>query len=249
MNSLAFAPAVPLKAIATQALGCPCQNLSGALDYDLITIAGKQYSANQIVDKTIVASRDVTLYPSLFSDAGKFTVKAGQAIGKVFSFLLPSSKSNPTGKVVLQFEREYNKYYWLKDDNAISVPALRDQGTVTLKDELAQEAEEEKRQNDPISYYIEKYGFKVLLIGGAIYLAATFGKEFLKNKMQLSGVPNESILSMTKDLNKLKAQRNKAKKGSKKRAVLIEKIDQQAEKIINAGGPNLKPKYAQNYDV
>jgi hypothetical protein len=170
-----------------RSLGCACQQkitpLMGVADYDQITIGGQRYSANQVLDKTIVASRNVTLYPSLFSDNGKFTVNAGQNIGKVFSYLLASSANNPTGKVVLQFERGYNQYFWLKDDNAISQAALKDQGIKTVKQETEEEAAAEKRANDPISYYIEKYGLKALLIAGSIYLAATYGKEFLKNKI------------------------------------------------------------------
>jgi len=115
----------------TAGLGCNCTSpspageglgvrLGAVADYDIITIGGQKYSANQIVDKQIIATRDVTLYPFLFKDDGKFTVKAGQAIGTVFSYLLPSAASNPTGKVVLQFERGYNNFYWLKDDNAVS---------------------------------------------------------------------------------------------------------------------------------
>lgn len=168
-------------------LGCACDAppsvLGAVADYDIITIGGKQYSANQVVDKQIVASKDVTLYPSLFKEDGKFTVKAGQTIGTVFSYLLPSAKSNPTGRVVLQFERGYNQYYWLKDDRAVSTVALKDQGSLTLTDERKAEAEKLEKENDAVGYYLKKYGLPVLLIGGGIYLAATYGKAFITAKL------------------------------------------------------------------
>lgn len=201
-------PITMLNGIAARSLGCACSPSLGALpmqaellanrtialsgvrqfgavsDYDFITIGGKQYSANQIVDKQIIASRDVTLYPSLFKDDGKFTVKAGQTIGTVFSYLLPSSKSNPTGKVVLQFERGYNNFYWLKDDNAVSQAALKDQGTLTVAQEVKIEQEKAEKESDPVGYYLKKFGLPALLIGGGIYLAATFGKQFLASKLK-----------------------------------------------------------------
>lgn len=161
----------------------PGYGLGAVSDFDIITIGGQKYSANQIVDKQIIANRDVTLYPNLHKDDGKFTVKQGQVIGTVFSYLLPSATGNPTGKVVLQFERGYNQFYWLKDDSAVSQTALKDTGTLTLTDELKQEEEEKQKQADPVGYYLKKYGLPVLLIGGGIYLAATFGKAFITAKL------------------------------------------------------------------
>lgn len=174
-----------------QSLGCPdCGGKCGSLlglgaveDYDYITISGKQYTANQLLGKEVIASKDVTLYPSLFSDSGKFIVKQGQSIGKVFSYLKPSNKSNPTGKVVLIFERGYNVNYYLKDDNAVSTQALKDQGTLTVEQELKAQEEAAKRDADPIGYYLKKFGLPLLLIGGSIYLASSYGKEVIKAKL------------------------------------------------------------------
>lgn len=175
-------PITMLNGFSGRTLGCPCQ-LGAVSDYDVITIGGQKYSANQIVDKQIIASRDVVLYPSLHKDDGKFTVKAGQAIGTAFSYLLPSSANNPTGKVALMFERGYNNFYWLKDDSAVSQAALKDQGTLTLKEEIKKENEALEKEADPIGYYLKKYGLPVLLIGGGIYLAATYGKAFITAKL------------------------------------------------------------------
>lgn len=190
-------PITMLSGVSGLNLGCSCSpsplgegpgmrgvRLGAVSDYDIITIGGQRYSANQIVDKQIIASRDVTLYPSLFKDDGKFLVKAGQAIGTVFSYLLPSSKNNPTGKVALQFERGYNQFYWLKDDNAVSQAALKDQGALTLTQEIKQENEALAKAADPVGYYLKKYGLPVLLIGGGIYLAATYGKAFITAKLK-----------------------------------------------------------------
>jgi hypothetical protein len=165
-------------------LGCACQNNGiGSLNTDTISIGGKLYSAGQIVDKTIVASRDVFLYPSLHKNEGRFVVKAGQPIGKVFSYLRPGQGSNPTGRVVLMFERGYNQYFWLKDDNAVSTPALKQQGVQTLKQEVKEKQEEELKDKSPVEYYIKTYGPKLLLGVGVALLVVTVAKEFVKAKV------------------------------------------------------------------
>ncbi|MFN7703349.1 MAG: hypothetical protein ACK5OS_01915 [Chryseotalea sp.] len=165
-------------------LGCACQNTGiGSLNTDTISIGGKLYTAGQIVDKTIVANRDVTLYPSLFKDDGKFTVKAGQPIGKVFSYLRPDNKSNPTGRVALMFERGYNQFFWLKDDKAVNTNVLKQQGVQTLKQEVEQKQKEEEKRNSPLEYYIKEYGTKVLIGVGVAWLVVTVTKEFVKAKV------------------------------------------------------------------
>jgi hypothetical protein len=157
--------------------------IGAVADSTIIVIGGVSYTANQVLDKTIIATKDVWLYPSLYREDGKFMVKAGQTIGKTFSWLGPESKSNPTGKVVLMFERGYNQYFWLKDDRAVSQVALKDQGTLTVKEQVKQEQEAAAKEDSPIAYYIKKYGLPVLLIGGGIYLAANYGKTILQAKL------------------------------------------------------------------
>jgi len=71
----------------------------------------------------------------------------------------------------------------LKDDNAISTQALKSQGILTVKQELAEQEAAAKREADPIGYYLKKFGLPVLLIGGGIYLASTYGKAVIKAKL------------------------------------------------------------------
>ena len=176
---------------ALSGLGCPdCgrMQLSGVADYDVINIGGKQYSANAIVDAQLIANRDVKLYRGAGTSEGftkSFaTVKAGQPIGKVYSYLKASSNTGQiAGGPLLMFYDSGNQAYYVKDDNAIDQNFLKAQGADTVQEELKKEKEEEERQNDPISYYIKKFGLPVLLIGGGIYLAAQLGKEAVKAKL------------------------------------------------------------------
>lgn len=172
--------------------------MGAVIDYDVIVIGGKQYSANQLLDKNIIAESDVMLYPSLFKDDGKFLVKKSQSIGKVISYLNSVSKNNPTGKVVLQFERMVNgsrQYFWLKDDKAVSTTALAEQGTKTVQQEVKEEADKAEKENDPIFYYLKKVGKPVLFWGAGLYIGGivlrelfSIGKESLRKKAGLTGV-------------------------------------------------------------
>lgn len=161
--------------------------LGAVTDYDFITIAGKQYTAGQLLDKDLLVTKDVWLYHGLSNDTNRIQVKAGQSAGKVYTYLLPGG-ANKTGKVVLGIDHKDPATgqmwtYWLKDDNAVSQSALKAQGTLTVEEQVKQEQEEKEKSENPVEYYIKQYAWKVLLIGGGIYLVAQLGKEFVKGKL------------------------------------------------------------------
>lgn len=163
-------------------LGCACQgNGMGAVsDYDQIKIGGKTYSVNQIVDKTLIAATDTKLYSNAKGSGTVVgTVKAGQPIGIVYSYLRPEQTD---GRSWLMFEKSYNNFFFVPNE-AASSGSLKEQGTLTVSEEIKKEQDELLRKTDPVGYYLKKYGLPVLLIGGGIYLAATYGKEFIKGKL------------------------------------------------------------------
>ena len=171
--------------------------LGALVDYDILTVGGEQYSANQLLDKNIVAKTDVLLYPNLFNGTGKFLVKKGQSIGKAFSYLTASSKNNPTGRVVIQFYKPSTSgsYFWLKDDKAVSTDALASQGTKTVGQEVQEEKDKAEKESDPVLYYAKKIGVPVLKWGVGIYVGVVvikelfqIGKESLRKKAGLTGV-------------------------------------------------------------
>lgn len=195
------------------------KGLAAVADYDVITIGGKQYSVAQLLNKTIVAEKDVTLYPSLLNDIGKRLVKKGQVIGKLFSYLNPTSKNNPTGKVVLQFQVSVGgvvQNFWLKDDKAVSTTALSTQGTKTVAQEITAEKDEEEKKSDPIFYYAKKIGIPVLKWGAGLFIGGIvlkelfqLGKESLRKKAGLSGVKRRKSKSKSKGRSKRKSKTKK----------------------------------------
>jgi len=163
---------------------CSCNQLGVVAAYDVITIAGKLYSANQIVDKQLVASRDVKVYRGGDFNTPFATIKAGQPIGKVYSYIKATQSTGiRAGGPLLQFLDTSGRSYYVKDDNAISTAALKDQGTLTLKEELKEEQAKIEKDSDPISFYVKKLAMPVIIGAGVIYLVATFGKEFIKSKL------------------------------------------------------------------
>jgi len=193
-------------------LGCECQDkaaqqkfeqingLAAVSDYDQIKISGKTYTVNQILDKNLFASVDTKLYKGDFKTVVG-TVKAGQPIGIVYSYLRPDQAD---GRSWLMFETSYLKFFFVPNEVA-SGTGLKDQGTLTVSEEIKQEQLEQQKESDPVGYYLKKYGLPVLLIGGGIFLAATFGKAFITGKLsQPKSSPSPALAGTKKKRRRIK---------------------------------------------
>ncbi len=147
-------------------------------DYDVIRIGGGSYSVNQIIGKTIFANKQTTLYSNP-SGGGRVvgTIKAGQPIGVVFSYIKPTDKTSD-GRAWLQFDNSYLNSFFIPDENASSA-GLKDQGTMTVSEEVKAEADAKLKEDSPMEYYIKKYGTKALLIVGGLIVAVSLGKELI----------------------------------------------------------------------
>lgn len=168
-------------------LGCACQDkamfygLGAVANYDIITIGGQRYSVNQIIDKILIASRNTTVYSSGFDvSKPKYTVRAGEPIGKVTSYLLPREGRKSTW---LEVQTRAGYFYVPNEAVGGSVTTLKEQGAKTVAQEIKEETAKAEKDADPVGYYIKKFGLPALLIGGGIYLAATYGKEIIKAKL------------------------------------------------------------------
>lgn len=180
--TLAGMPITMLNGFGCAECGGTCASSLGAVnDYDVIRIGGSNYTVNQILDKTIIANKQTKLYSSANKNSTvKGTVQAGKPIGKVYSYLKPSQTAD--GNSWLMFEDGYLNYFFVPNENVTS-DGLKEQGTLTLKEELAKEEEQKKKESSPIEYYIEKYAFKALLIGGAIYLGGVLLQTGVKSAL------------------------------------------------------------------
>lgn len=163
-------------------LSCPCRQRLGVItDYDVIIIGGKKYSAKELYEKTptVFAGSDVRVYSNPSDGGFKYVTKAGNPIGKYYSYLLPTA-SRPDGWIELQTGP--STFVFVKNE-ALSKTSVADQGLKTLDQQVKEEQDQADRDADPYGYYLKKYGLPALLIGGGIYLVATYGKEFIKDKI------------------------------------------------------------------
>lgn len=154
-------------------------NMLGAIT-DIVKIGGQNYSVDAILDKIVTAKVSTKIYSRPGGNVVG-TVAAGQAFGKVFSYLKPNSVLVPDGRTWLQFENA-NSYFFVPDE-AVSPTVLKQQGVQTLEEQVQAEADEKLKQENPLEYYISKYAGKVLLTIGGIYLVAELGKAVIKKKL------------------------------------------------------------------
>lgn len=154
---------------------------------DIVTIGGKQYSIDALLDRVLVAAGPVKIYNGSDFTKPLYVVNNGNSVGKIYSYLRPSSRTG--GRFMFMFDHPTEKHpngtpksYYAGSDN-IDTSVLAAQGTLTLEEQVKKEQEEKMKAESPIEYYISKYAGKVLLIGGLIYLASELGKQVIKQKV------------------------------------------------------------------
>lgn len=143
--------------------------------------SGETFSAAQIVGRTLIAKAYVPVKSGAYDDSPvAFTVKPGETIGVVSTYLNPT-----TNRSALHWEiTNGGKRFYVKHAVGIfDTKSLITDGAKSQEQIYQEKKEEEGRQNDPLGYYLKKYGLPVLLIGGGIYLVGTLGKEVVKAKL------------------------------------------------------------------
>lgn len=174
---------LPVTMLNGMPLGCACQDkgIGAVVDYDIITIGGTRFSVNQIIDKKLIATRNTNVYSSGFDTSKpKYQVRAGETIGKVTSYLLPRAGRSNTW---LEVQTSAGYFYVPNESVSGSVTTLKEQGAATVAQEIKKEQDQAQKEKDPLGYYIKTYAIPVLIGGGLIYLAATYGKEVIKAKL------------------------------------------------------------------
>lgn len=132
------------------------------------------YSAKQIIGKTLIANSPVDM-KRVASDSASpvYTVKKGQPVGVVYSYLL----SNATRKSLYwMFEVNGGYYYTAHKEGLFSLQGLASQGALTIQEEVKQQEENNKDAFDKTKDIVN-----LLLIGvgiwGGVELLKTFKSE------------------------------------------------------------------------
>lgn len=124
------------------------------------------YNAAAIVGKTLRANTAVQL-KRLPADSAPviFTVKAGQPVGTVFSYILPGTNNS---RLYWMFKDETGRNYYAEhQEGRFNISALKEQGVPTTQQETTAAAQ----ANEPITKFIERNITKIALIAaGALVL-------------------------------------------------------------------------------
>jgi hypothetical protein len=157
-------------------------------DYDIIKIGGNNYSANQIIDKTVTAKNATKVYSNTSGKGTVIrTVQAGQPIGRVYSYLKPTDSATD-GRGWLMFDIYSGKFGYVPDES-VNTTDLKDQGVKTVSQEVKEEADQKMKDDSPTEYYLKKDGTKAVFIGGGIILAAVLGKEAIRALITKKATP------------------------------------------------------------
>lgn len=142
-----------------------------------IPVPGDVYNAGDLINKTLIAHRDVPVY--IFpgeSEVPIGIVKAGNPVGIVYSYLSPSPTQDRT-RLWWQFSpaSNYDRYYYAPHEQGYyDVSAIRQQGVLTLEEKQ----EEEELANLPwYERLIRKYGgWVVLAVLGSAAIRGYFSR-------------------------------------------------------------------------
>ena len=132
------------------------------------------YSVTQIIGKTLIANTEVAIKRTAADGSPSvYTVKKGQAVGQVYSYLEP----NPNRKSLYwMFLDAYSKPYYVEHKQGLfSIQGLTSQGAITIEEEVEQQKEAE---NPKDGFDKTKEIVQVGLAGVGIWAAVQVVKTF-----------------------------------------------------------------------
>lgn len=126
------------------------------------------YSVDQIIGKTLIAKKPIDLVRYGSDNAPViYTVKSGQTVGIVYSYLLPNENRS---SLYWSFDDADGRPYYAKHGiGFFDVKALQDSGALTVTEQAAAEAEKELSIGDKIFRLVKNLAF----IGAGAYLLNT----------------------------------------------------------------------------
>lgn len=120
------------------------------------------YSADQIVGKTLIAKKNVSIYREPSKSAKViYVAKPGITVGTVYSWV------NGQGGLWWQYiDQNGVAYYTFHEPGMYDVAALNAQGTTSLETQQEQQA----AADNPVNYYLNKFLKPALFIFGGYYV-------------------------------------------------------------------------------
>lgn len=127
------------------------------------------FSANDILDKTLIAKKTVAIRRSPDTTAPVvFNVKPGETVGVVYSWVQRGGHL-----WWMYYDNQGGTYYTIHEPGLYDIQSLQAQGSVSLEDVQEQQA----KANSPITYYGDKL-FTLATWGVGIWIGIELYKEF-----------------------------------------------------------------------
>lgn len=140
------------------------------------------YDVSQVIDKTLIAAQDVPIFASPYDGATQIgTVSAGQPVGIVYSWIEADPTQGRQG-IWWQFQpvSAYSHYYYAPHAAGLyNIDALREQGAITVTEQIAQQQAKEDAANEPWYTVILK---KVLPVAVLIGLGSAVIKGYFSSR-------------------------------------------------------------------
>lgn len=138
------------------------------------------FSVNQIIGKTLIAAKEVKIVRTPADNAPSvYTVKKGQVVGVVYSYLEPNTSRSSLYWMMLDY---LGKPFYVKHESGLfSVKGLYEQGAIDVEQEAEKKEEKEKGTIEQLQDLVGQAGkYGVLAIG--IWGGVTIGKTLLNNR-------------------------------------------------------------------
>lgn len=130
-----------------------------------------EYTADQIIGKSLVAREPVRIYRTPSDQAAAvYTVAAGNAVGTVVSYLMPTATRNNFFWVFQ--DSSGREYYTIHQPGRYDIKSLQEQGALTLEQQQQELAEKNKTLQARIFDSIKM----IALLGAGAYVVANYFK-------------------------------------------------------------------------
>lgn len=130
-----------------------------------------EYTADQIVGKSLVARERVNIYRSTSDTASPvYTVAAGNSVGTVVSYLLPTG--NRMNFFWVFRDSSGREYYTIHQPGRYDIKTLQEQGALTLEQQQQELAEKNKTLQAKIFDSIKM----IAILGAGAYVVANYFK-------------------------------------------------------------------------
>lgn len=146
---------------------------------------GDLYDVSKIIDKTLVADKDLPVFDSVPTKANKpmqiGIVLKGNPAGIVYSYINADPANNRPNVWWMFYPATTNGPYYYMPHNAgdFNVSAIRQQGVISVQEQVE---EDKRKEEDANKEWYEKIMDRVIPVGATVIIAAAIIKGIFSHK-------------------------------------------------------------------